>query len=219
MSRVNFYRNPLGLTTPPMPAATLNKALDLAAQAHALYNASNMQLTHFEDPTLPNFVGAGPSDRNAYFGYGAGGAEDAFQGVNTLASVDGWVNTVYHRTPILTYQLADVGFGLSQIGNSLQSVMDFGNLRQAPPASRLLNPYPVNGQTSVPLAFTGGELPSPLPSGVTMTGYPVSLRIEQPANAIMGSSTAPNTYSLRDSSGNNIPVYTLDAGAIPTKAI
>ena len=93
-----------------MPAAALNKALDLAAQAAAFSNSSNMQITHIEDPTLPNFFGAGPGDRSNYFGYGAGGAEDAFEGVNALASVDGWMDTVYHRTPILTYGLTDIGF-------------------------------------------------------------------------------------------------------------
>jgi hypothetical protein len=213
LSKVNFYRNPLASATPPMPPASLSKALDLAAQAASDYNGLNNTITHIETPGTQGFVGVGPADRAALFGYAPSVSEDAFQGMDAAGSVDGWVDTVYHRVPILSYYFTDIGFGLNS--NGPETVMDFGSTHASAPVSRLINPYPVNGQANVPTTFSGGESPNPFPAGVTTTGYPISVQIAQPSNPTQGTTKAANTYQLTDSTGKTIPVYTLDYGSDP----
>jgi len=216
LSQRTCDRNPLGLATPPLPPADLSQALDLAAQAHADYNSTNSILGHTEDPTNSGFVGVNPGDRSSYFGYSRNVSEDAAE-LDAVGSIDTLMNSVYHRVPIQSYVYTDIGFGLSQLSGNQRSVVDFGRQRGGTPVSRMLIPYPANGQGNVPTTFNGGEIPSPLPSGVTNTGYPVSLRIEQPANVQKGSSTISNTYQLTDSSGKAVLVYPLDRASDPNK--
>jgi len=198
-----------------LPPAALNKALDLASQAAAVYNIAVSMDVHIEDPNQPDFVGVNSNNRAAYFGYSQNTSEDAFPGQTAAGSVDGWIATVYHRNPILAYANTDIGFGLSGANTMTQSVMDCGNPRGGAPASRLLNTYPVNGQNNVGLTFSG-ESPSPLPAGVTSSGFPISLQISQPTFT-PGIATAA-TYQLTDSTGNAIPTYNIDATNDPNPA-
>jgi hypothetical protein len=210
LTAANSYRSTVGL-----PMFTLNKALDLAAQAHATFESSNnvQGPGHEDTPGAPGFVGVEPWDRTAYFGYPSGNVgEDAdYQG--PAPAVADWIDTVYHRGLFTVYAFTDIGFGYSQLNNNQQSVMDFGYVSSKTPPNRLLTIYPASAQTNVPTTFTRNEVPDPLPpsSTVTSAGYPISLNITQPASPQRGNSKASTTYQLTDASGNNVPVFTVDA--------
>ena len=164
----------------------------------------------------PGFAGVDPASRDTYFGYSQNSSEDAFPGMTAAGSVDGWIATVYHRNPILTYANTDIGFGLSGVNATTQSIMDFGNAHGGAPASRQLNTYPAKGQNNVGLTF-GGESPNPLPPGVSSSGYPIGLQIAQPANPAPGTAVAAK-FQLTDSTGRAIPTYNIDATNDPNPA-
>ena len=164
LSRVNFYRNQAAA----LPPAGIATALDLSAQAHASYNSTNPTnwsvSPHDETIADQDFVGVAFWNRTSYFGYNPANAvsEDAAQ-ATAAASVDEWMNTVYHRLPIMSYLYTDIGFGLSQLNGNLNTIMDFGNLSGVAPASRVVNTYPASNQTNVPIDWTG-EGPCPVPN-------------------------------------------------------
>jgi uncharacterized protein YkwD len=206
LTRINFYRNATGL-----PSANLCSACDLAAQAHSDYQAATSALAHVETAGTPGFTGVNPGDRLLYFGYDQNTSEDADMSADPVHSIDDWVNTLYHRVPILTYSYADVGWGANAAGYSTQ---DFGNKHGTSPAARQMTLYPYNNQVDVPLVFNG-EGPNPLPAATYPTGYPVTLHFDQPANATQGTATGTNSGTLTDASGNVIPATFLDRNSDP----
>jgi uncharacterized protein YkwD len=212
LTRVNFYRNQAGL-----PPAGLATALDLSAQAHANYNSTNptnYNLTpHNETIGDQGFVGVDFWNRTSYFGYNPANpvSEDAAQNT-AAASVDEWVNTIYHRLPIMSYLYTDIGFGLSQLNGNLNTVIDFGNLSGVAPASRVINTYPVSNQTNVPTTWSG-EGPCPVPNCGSTQGSPITVQITQPASAnLPGKLTAPSSFELTDPSGKVVTSILVDAG-------
>jgi uncharacterized protein YkwD len=206
LAQANMYRGLMGL-----PPQQLSSAIDLAAQAHADYNANTAMLSHDEAAgTAGFFVGAAFNDRVLYFGYVNSSSEDAAQ-VTAVASIDTWISSVYHRVPFTAYTNTDVGFGLSLLNNQTQSVMDFGTLSSTPPAARVIVTYPASNQTNVLNSWDHTtEGPDPLPNQPTPVGYPISLHISQPANPAMGTSTVPGSAKLTDPSGTLVPVSYMD---------
>lgn len=212
ITRTNFYRSLMGL-----PAARHHLALGLAANAHALYLSDvdfigNGISPHVE--TLgqsPDFTGAQPGDRDAYFGFtGFAGIEDSNNWPDPLQFVDGWMDGVYHRWPYLIYNLTEIGFG----GYAKGSTMDFGtNVAQAVlPTAPTVSTYPANGQTDVWLYYDGSDGPNTVTPGAVMYGYPITLVTAYPANAARGTTpAAPTTGSLIDAAGNNVPVTITDS--------
>jgi uncharacterized protein YkwD len=213
LAQANLYRGLMGL-----PAEQLSTAIDLAAQAHADYNANTAMLGHDEaQGTAGFFVGAAFSDRMLYFGYSNSSSEVAAE-VGATASVDGWITSVYHRVPFTAYTNTDVGFGLSLLNNQTQSVMDFGTLSSTPPANRVIVTYPTNNQTNIFSSWDHtSEGPDPLPGMPTPVGYPISLHISQPANPAMGTATLAGSGTLTGPGGTQVPVYYLDRNNDPAK--
>jgi virginiamycin B lyase len=198
LTQVNYYRTLTGL-----PPVQLDKALDLAAQAHADYNALAGVLGHTETLGNPGFTGANPAARTLYFGYSQGGWEDAAE-VGATASVDTWMFSVYHRQPIMIYALTDAGLGVSYLNGQTQSVLDMGSNHSTPPANRVISTYPVNNQTEVQTFWNVGEIPSPVPQYPTV-GPPISLHIAQPATAT-ASLAASATGTLTDATGHPVNI-------------
>jgi uncharacterized protein YkwD len=209
LTRVNKYRNQMGI-----PPAALSTALDLAAQAHADYNAMTGVLGHDETLGTAGFVGAGFGDRALYFGYDSATSEDAHQVGSPNGSVDGWMNTLYHRVPIATYRNTDIGYGLSLLNNKTMDVMDFGNKSSTAPAARVISTYPVNNQTDI---LTGWfeEGPDPLPGKPRPMGFAISVHIAQPANAPQGTDMVMNSGTLTDATNQTVPVYFMDRTSDP----
>ncbi len=193
-------------------------ALDIAAQAHATYLATqNPPLeTHTEVAGNPNFYADTPYDRAMKAGF-----------TPTSAWIDesiGDVNNCYGQLMSTVYHLQELTsnvqqFGMGQVA-SWACVMEFAtvtgtaNLTQPtngagiPPIagqqipSGVLGVYPSNGQTAVPGAMAAGENPAPpLPSGYTSPGHPVLMR------AAVASSTQQlvvSKFSLSDANGNGV---------------
>ena len=220
VARVNRYRESLGL----VPVG-LHEALTRAARSHARYLLRNEGRGHVEDPALPGFTGVHPWDRTAAVGYPFPGIwEDVHYLGDPVASVDGWIDSVYHRIPILQPNLREVGYGLSGRDSQAYDVMKFavgdgdrphygsrygdeqsGNEARAWTVSTAerdaeLVLYPRPDQFGVPTSFAG-ESPNPRPDGADRSGYPVT--------AILSEQAASGGFEVADArivDGSGVPL-------------
>ena len=120
------------------------------------------------------------------------------------ASVHSSVDSVFHRLPLLDREVTSAGYGEARVGPIAISVLDLG---AGPPATGDAIGYPADGQSAVPPAFVGGEVPDPLPQGaITPAGYPVTLEVggAQQLSVSSGRLLGPE--------GKEVASYTLTAG-------
>ena len=111
-----------------------------------------------------------------------------------------WVNSVYHRFPILRPDLVAIGYAGVAVGPLVMEDMEFGCDAAAPPGAAVVFPGP--GQATVPASFVDNELPDPVPAGAPrITGYPVSITFP-PTVAVRLVS-----FTLRDSAGNVLATH------------
>jgi uncharacterized protein YkwD len=166
---VNAYRRRAGLAP-----VRLDAELSKGCVAHAEYLARNVDQPatqglggHEEDPALP-----GSSDEGRRAGTSA---VIAIGGVDPVRAVDGWMATLYHRTPLLNPRLERVGLGCARSGGlDWVTVLDVIHGKGAAGGKDVVV-YPVDGQTAVPLAFAGPEEPNPIPEDSGgRAGYPVT---------------------------------------------
>ncbi|HEY4027109.1 MAG TPA: CAP domain-containing protein [Candidatus Dormibacteraeota bacterium] len=203
LDAVNNLRTARGLS-----AVQEDPALAEAAQAHAyfyLFNAGQSQLSGAgitaEDPALPGFTGAAALDRDRHFGYGGPRATEVAGHVFTAgASVQGWIDSVFHRFPLMSRETAAVGFGEARVGPIAVSVLDVGS---GPAATGDPVTYPGDGQEGVPVTFMG-EVPDPLPqSAIAPAGYPITLQVGDAQQLRL------STSRLLGPDGKDVPSYTL----------
>ncbi|MFO0613349.1 MAG: CAP domain-containing protein [Polyangiaceae bacterium] len=151
---VDALRNLIGL-----PPIAFNAALNQASQAHSDYCTANPSLCpgwHQETAGAPGFTGVNFFDRDSAAGYnGNPRFEVMASGLGADGSIQEWVETVYHRTPFITPDMGETGFGHA----AAYDTMDFGNGQAADPA--FVTNYPVHGQKGVPVSFGGNEGPTP----------------------------------------------------------
>ncbi|HEX6489239.1 MAG TPA: CAP domain-containing protein [Candidatus Dormibacteraeota bacterium] len=174
---VNSQRAELGL----MPIK-VNTALAEAARAHAyyvLFNWGRSDLSglgiHSEDSGAPGFTGATSIDRDLHFGYpGYQSAEVINHTLTSAAAVEVWIDSVYHRYPLVGRESADFGYGEAQVGSLAVNVMDVGI---GVPQTSTAILYPHNGQTQVPAFFLGNEVPDPAPGAQYPLGYPITVAV------------------------------------------
>lgn len=214
VERVNHYRGLVGV-----PPAREAMAIHLAAQAHADYAVRVPGGAHLQAPGQPGFVGATPSDRARFFGFPEAVWEDIHFTGDPAAAVDGWMATVYHRLPIIRYELVQAGFGLAREGDWKVEVLDMSRgLAPPAPAERRIVTFPVDGQTEVPPAWIGAEAPDPLPGLPKPVGYPVSLSLEQavpldpPAPIGSPSPWRVDIAEIVEYGGDPVPVHVLAKG-------
>jgi hypothetical protein len=157
--------------------------LSKSATSHCSYNATNtaamcMPGGHTEVTGCMGFTGADVFARVKAAGYSgmAGVTEVLTQGGTPEQAVMGWVDTLWHRIPVLDPWTTDMGWGTA----TGCVVIDFG--RGATPAdTKLVTVYPYDGQVDFPTSFSGREAPQPpAPS----TGWPSSSMINVYAQAI-----------------------------------
>ena len=172
LTRVDWYRKNIGA-----PAIEMVSEINDACQAHADYYATHAKAyqkdeipggVHNESKDVaPGFTGVGFGDRMTAAGYtGQPGWEIiAFLG-SPAAAVDSWMETVYHRIPIVSPDAVHVGYGL-HTGGAAIDVMDFG--RGAWKDQELVVVYPWPDQTGVPRSWSGNEGPQP---PAPKSGYP-----------------------------------------------
>ncbi len=173
-----------------LPPLDCSDAAQVAAQAHADYLDRNHLFAHLERQGLPGFTGSTPCDRLASAGYpGACSAEVASQvvGAASIDGIYGYLNSVYHRPPLLRIEAVAYGYG----GDAGVSVIDFGaSAVAAAQPSRVI--WPPDGASDVPTTFhAGNELPNPVAPATTV-GSPVSVVTNRPIDRLVVSLVGPD---------------------------
>jgi hypothetical protein len=162
------------------PCATMVAALNTSSTKHCAYYAANLNNAtciadaHVEVSTCTDYVAAQFNDRETAAGYtGSPDAEDMAFEDNGTQALDEWINSVWHRTPILDPWTRDYGYGSA----TMCDTMDFGVGASAP--DDLIITYPYDGQTGVPTSFNGAEEgpTPPVPPDGWPSGYPVHVYI------------------------------------------
>jgi uncharacterized protein YkwD len=155
-------------------------ALDTSAQAYCTYEATNSgnatctAQAHTEVTGCTGFTGADVQTREVAAGYPQALAYTEVAtsyGNNPAAAVPSWINTVFHRIPLLDPWTVDMGYG----GATGCDAIDIGRGTSTAPASVVVV-YPYDGQTNVPPTFSGLEGPTPpAPSGGFPSSYPINI--------------------------------------------
>lgn len=148
-----------------------------ASNAHANYMQLNGGLTHQEVSGKAGFTGVNFWDRMKAAGFtGPGGAmfeviHSLGDGHGAILGESGWINTLYHRIPFVSYGAKGFGFGNN---TGKWATVDFSS-GGATPSATAVSTWPVDGDTAVWTTFRcASEIPNPLP-GQTYAGYPISL--------------------------------------------
>ncbi len=191
LERTNCYRNLMGLGL-----AVLEPSLDISAQNHAEYMATNQTLTHEEDRDAEGYTGDQVWDRAEGAGYDWPNntlmSEVVSFGYGPEAAVDGWVNSVYHRIPFTAPEIVETGFGQDGRYSSMSFVTEY----TVDDSKAVL--YPVNGQIDVPARFNSDEeIPDPAPDQ-GYVGPPITVTVTGSTDP--GTDTNPYVLVLRSAS-------------------
>jgi len=162
-----------------VPCASLVLALCTSALNHCNYYTTNQgsatcqaASAHDEIAGCPQFTGADPGARIKAAGYTSNGWSEcmAFRG-DPAGAVKTFIDSAYHRTPVLSPWYRDMGYG----GGTGCDTIDFGPGTAS--AKTVTAFYPYDGQIGVPLSFNGAnEGPTPpVPPTGWPSGYPITL--------------------------------------------
>jgi len=186
LNPLNRYRESAGLKP-----VTVNPRFSRGDYLHSRYIVKNFgkqiaaginlgPAMHFEDRSKPWYTPEGAAAGRA------GDIDEAWNPHGTMApswALDNWMQSPFHRFPILNPHLHSVGYGyVCEAGVCIAALNLNGDVDpiMAPPAP-LAAPieYPPNG-ASIDLNSFDGEWPDPLTScpGYSLpTGYPISLQL------------------------------------------
>ncbi|WP_310831382.1 CAP domain-containing protein [Paenibacillus pedocola] len=188
-----------------VPPVKLNAAITKAAIAHAeFYNANQADLpglsAHSEIAGKPGYTGKSSLERMKAAGWVSGSLGYAsgevmhFGQNSSVAAIQSWLNTAYHRSIILDPSYTEIGIGLAQ-GTT---VLDAGGPGKSQQVG--ITVYPYDQQTGVPVGFYGGEIPDPLSQfAAEHSGYIIS------ANTVKNMTS--HTAVITDEKGTEIPFY------------
>lgn len=190
-----------------VPPVKLNAAITKAAIAHAeFYNANEADLpglgAHSEIAGRPGYTGKSALERmmaagwvSGYRGYSYGEVMH-FGQTSTIAAIQGWLDTAYHRAIILDPAFTEIGIGLVQ-GTA---VLDTGGPGMSQQAQVGITVYPYDQQSGVPVGFYGGEVPDPLMQfAVKYSGYIISANTDKDMTS--------HTAVITDETGTEVPYY------------
>lgn len=175
-TKVMATRNAMGL-----PCATMVATINTGATNHCGYYAANTSSAgscksttnpHAEVSGCSMFTGASFSTRMTYAGYtGTPVFECMAFSNNGTSSVQQWIDSVWHRTPVLSPWTRDFGYGHATGCDT----MDFGAGAATP--NTAVFTYPYAGQTGVPKSFNGlyEGPPPPAPPTGWPSGYPITI--------------------------------------------
>jgi uncharacterized protein YkwD len=154
--------------------------LDTSAQAHCNYEAANstnatcISNPHGEVMSCSGFTGVDVQTREVAAGYPKTLAYTEVMttfGNNPTAAVPSWIDTVFHRIPMLDPWTVDMGYG----GAAGCDTIDIGRGMSSMAATGVVV-YPYDGQTNVPSAFSGSEGPAPpAPPSGWPSSYPINI--------------------------------------------
>jgi uncharacterized protein YkwD len=173
LDAVNELRSHMGLECMALVAE-----INVAAQKHCDYYQQNMAdeactgNAHGEVETCPGFVAAMFSQRMTLAGYQGSPRSEvmAFSG-DPARAVAMWINSVYHRTPLVSPWIREMGYG----GTADCDTVDLGRGPEVSGDATAVYPYP--GQLDVPTEFDGsreGPMP-PEPASGWPSASPVHL--------------------------------------------
>jgi Tfp pilus assembly protein PilF/uncharacterized protein YkwD len=207
LDTVNRYRRLAGLTP-----VTSSAVIHQAALAHAFYTFFNGALPsirdlgiHKEESTGQGYTGDNVLTRAQHFGYPPRSmAEVITHRGDPAGGVADWIDSVYHRFPLLRADLVELGYGDAYLGPLTVQVMDMSYREKT--TGRVIV-YPAANQTGVPVAFNGNEIPDPAPNASYPIGYPVTATFDRNATVTVGA------FHLRDPSGTDLPGISLPPSA------
>jgi hypothetical protein len=166
-----------------------------AAERHCQYYVANtgscIARPHREASDCASFVAETFGDRLRLAGYRGHPSFEVMAYVgHGRTSVHLWLDSVWHRIPLLSPDVQQAGYGAAGRCDTL----DFGIA--TPGAARPRDVvYPHDGQTGVPRSFSGREAPEPppppagWPSGYPVTLYAAGLRVHEHDLRIDGTET------------------------------
>ncbi|MCK4778460.1 MAG: CAP domain-containing protein, partial [Actinomycetia bacterium] len=198
-----------------LPLVLLNENLNQSAEAHSKYLMINFEDQsafipdyHHEVKGKPEYFAETPLERILLTGYNAAYASEVltiFWGLNNFdllykEAIDGWVNSVYHRFPVLNPNLTEFGYGEGYVDDKAAITIDYASTYFVNSKQNVI--YPVENGINIPTLFSGDEVPEPLPNANYPVGYPVSI-------TFWGSNFTFEEASIKDSFGNSINSYVL----------
>jgi hypothetical protein len=160
----------------------MNLVMTLAtsAQKHCDYEAGNASNSmciadaHTEVSGCMGFTGTDVQSREVAAGYPQMLAYTEVAttfGNNPTAALPNWIDTVYHRIPLLDPWTTDMGYG----GATGCDVIDIGRGMSSVAADMVVT-YPYDGQTNVPPTWNGLEGPTPpAPPSGWPSSYPINI--------------------------------------------
>jgi uncharacterized protein YkwD len=193
-----------------------NAALDMASALHARYDVSTGQIEgNFQAPGTPLFVGETPAARVARAAGGRAAGLDRVAEVMALGEmepervVQGWLDSVYHRIPLLDLAAQSGGYGQQTTGSATTAVLDVSGRREVANASGW---FPASGATEVPTRCVCDDYAEATGKAGPF-GYPVTLLLGQ-----IRPQGLPATARLLEGSeaGPQVPADLVDAFGNPT---
>lgn len=166
VARINVYRRAAGLA-----GVVADPAKNAGAQAHAEYIQTNAEDPralglglHDESPTRPGYSEAGAfAGRHGVIAVQDGTPRDA---------VELWMATFFHRIPLVHPRLERVGVGVAERGERRVFVVEVAAEGQQTDFVAV----PPDEAVDVPIAFSGDELPNPIPRDDDgEAGYPITV--------------------------------------------
>ncbi len=168
-----------------LPMAEQHAALNVAAQGHADFYVAHKSAydkkglsPHEQDPSFgKDFTGKTAGDRAKAAGFANPAVVEvmAFTG-GAAGAIQGWIDTVYHRLPLVNPRTDAWGWGQAKGSGAQTEVID---ATQTGPIAADLVVYPYPGQTGVPAAWSGNEGPQPpKPPGGYPSGPVITARFE-----------------------------------------
>ena len=206
LATVNRYRRLAGLSP-----VTSSSVIHQSAVAHAFYTFFNGALAsirdlgiHKEESKAQGYIGDNVLTRAQHFGYPQRSmAEVITHRADPAAAVQDWIDSVYHRIPLLRADLLELGYGDAYLGPMTVQVMDMAYREQT--TGRVIL-YPAPDQVNVPIAFNGNEIPDPAPNASYPIGYPVTATFDRNAKVTI------TGFHFRDPSGKDLPGISLQPG-------
>lgn len=162
LGHVNAAREAAGA-----PPVTVDERIVQAAQSHADFVAKHMEnfeltgmTVHDEDPDWSGFTGVKFSDRLKHFGYPfSNGWEIIAFYDDPRLSVIAWLETLYHRVPIVHPNSLQIGYGGARVGSARVDVMDFAAGYEG--GADFPTVWPPDGRDDVKPSWSGLEDPRP----------------------------------------------------------
>jgi cysteine-rich repeat protein len=195
---VNGIRSAAGLPGMEMPST-----LNLAAQNHAAFFVNNPGAyannlsPHEEVDGFPGFTGVQFFNRTTAAGFaGAAFFEVMAFSDDPDSAVGLWLNSVFHRVPLIHPNAGLMGYGATSGGGRAADVIDFGSAN-APDAGQVVLFPPPNANDAEPAFNVLSEGPNPPrpPGGGNITGPVISVAFPSGSNGNI------TVHEVRDASG------------------